>query len=174
MLCVKGAILLGLALLVAVVATARAGGGGDAAGNAQSITVGCGAVIGTARSGHDSGYRVVLSIVSAPQGFLSGVVHVPQFAPFAYWSKAGMVIRSSTKPVTVTVPKAWRNRLRIDWGNPAPEATAVTFEPCSSAPPTWNGYAGGFFLRGRAACVPLSFTVGRRHATLRFGVGRHC
>lgn len=85
-----------------------------------------------------------------------------------------MAIRSSNKPVTVTVPKAWRNRLRIGWGNSAPEAIAVTFAPCPSSPPTWNGYAGGFFLRGGAACVPLAFTVGNRHATLRFGVGRHC
>jgi len=174
MLNVKGAILLGLALAAVVVAAASANGAANGLRNGRSVTVGCSDIIGTAKTGHDGGFRAVLGIVSAPQGFLSGLVHVPEFAPFPYWRKAGMVIRSSNKPVTVTVPKVWRNRLRIGWGNPAPEATTVTFAPCASSSPTWSGYAGGFFLRGGPACVPLVFAVGSRHATLRFGVGRHC
>ena len=35
-------------------------------------------------------------------------------------------------------------------------------------------YSGGFFLRSRAACVPLVFRVGSRSAVVRFGVGRRC
>jgi len=174
MLSVKGAILLGLAFAALVGVAASANGAANAPANARPATVGCGDIIGTTTTGHDGGYRAVLGIVSAPPGLLSGPVRVPEFAPFPYWRKAGMVIRSSNKPVTVTVPKAWRNRLRIGWGNPAPEATTVTFAPCASSSPTWNGYAGGLFLRGGAACVPLVFAVGDRHATLRFGVGRHC
>ena len=171
---VKGAILFGLALAILVAAAATANGAANDPGNARSATVGCGDIIGTATTGHDDGYRAVLGIVSAPPVLLTGLVRVPEFAPFPYWRKAGMVIRSSRKSVTVTVPKAWRDRLRIGWGNPAPEATTVTFAPCASSSPTWNGYAGGFFLRGGAACVPLMFAVGNRHATLRFGVGSHC
>lgn len=167
--------LLGLALAAAVVAAATANGGATApSSSAQSIIVRCDQIINMTKTPRGSGYRVVLGIVSAPQSFLSGIVRVPDFAPFPYWWKAGIFIRSSTKPVVVTVPKAWRTRLRIGWGNPAPEATAVTFAPCPSPLSTWNGYAGGFFLHGRAACVPLVFTVGGRHATLRFGLGHHC
>lgn len=140
----------------------------------RSITVGCGDIVGTTGSGRVGGYRVVLGVVSAPRRFLPGITRVPEFAPFPFWRKAGMVIRSSTETVTVSVPKALRSRLRISWGNPARMATAVRFTPCPSARPTWNGYAGGFFLRGGPACVPLIFTVGGKQASLRFGVDRQC
>jgi hypothetical protein len=137
------------------------------------VTVGCDQIINTARSGREAGYRVVLGVVSAPPAALPGVVRVPEFAPFPYWRKAGMVIRGGRKPVTVSVPKAWRRRVRIGWGNPAPSASVVRFAACPAAR-TWNGYAGGFFLRTRSACVPLAFVVGGRRATLRFGLGQHC
>jgi hypothetical protein len=172
MLTMKGAILLAFVLLLSAAANAK--GTVRASTYTRPITVRCNEIIGTAQTGRDGGRRIVLGIVSAPQAFLPQLVRVPEFAPFPYWQKAGMVIRSSGKPVTVTVPKPWRSHLRIGWGNPAPEATAVTFAPCSSSSPTWNAYAGGFFLRGGAACVPLAFSVGNRHATLRFGVGRKC
>ncbi|MGZ4380272.1 MAG: hypothetical protein ACXVZ2_03955 [Gaiellaceae bacterium] len=63
--------------------------------------------------------------------------------------------------------------VRIGWGNPASPASVVRFAACPS-PRAWNGYAGGFFLRSHSACVPLSFAVGGRRATLRFGVGQRC
>jgi len=141
---------------------------------ANVVTLGCDQIIGTAKTGHDAGYRVVLGVVSAPPATLPGTVYVPESAPFPYWLKAGMVIRAGRKPVTVGVPKAWAQRVRIGWGNPASPTTVVRFAACSSSPPTWNAYAGGFFLRTRSACVPLVFTVGDRRATLRFGLGRHC
>lgn len=140
---------------------------------ANVVTLGCDQIIATAKTGHDAGYRLVLGVVSAPPATLPGTVRVPEFFPFPYWLKAGMVIGASRKPVTVSVPKAWAGRVRIGWGNPASPTTVVRFAACPSQR-NWNAYAGGFFLRTRSACVPLAFTVGRRHATLRFGLGQHC
>lgn len=166
--------------ILLVLATAAFGGmAGSAEGVSTAprpgnvVTVGCDQIIGTVETGHDADYRVVLGVVSAPPAALSGVVHVPAFSPFPYWRKAGIVIRAGRKPVTVSVPKAWRRRVRIGWGNSASPATAVRFAACPS-PRGWNAYAGGFFLRTRSACVPLVFAVGGRRATLRFGVGQHC
>lgn len=144
-----------------------------AARAAGAITVGCDQIVGTATSGRDSGYRVVLGVVSAPPADLPGVVHVPGSAPFPYWQKAGLVVRGGRQPVTVTVPRGWRSRVRVGWGNPATPAAVVRFAACPSSH-AWNGYAGGFFLRARSACVPLVFAVGGRRATLRFGLGSRC
>ena len=160
-------------VVLSMAALGAAAAGAETVSAATAVTVGCDQIIGTARTGHDAGHRVVLGVVSAPPASLPGVVHVPESAPFPYWRKAGMVIRAGRKPVTVTVPKAWRRRVRIGWGNPASPATVVRFVACAS-PRTWNGYAGGFFLRTRSACVPLVFAVGGRRVTLRFGLGRHC
>ena len=169
----KRAILLLLAMAAVGGAAASAEVVSTAIRPANVVTLGCDQIIGTAKTGHDAGYRIVLGVVSAPPATLLGTVHVPEFAPFPYWLKAGMVIRASRKPVTVSVPKAWARRVRIGWGNPASPTTVARFAACPSQR-NWNVYAGGFFLRMRSACVPLAFTVGRRHATLRFGLGQHC
>ncbi len=90
---------------------------------------------------------------------------------------AGLAIRASTAVETVSLPEEWRDRARIVWGAPGTPAAAVRFAPCpppSGSPIAWNGYAGGFMLRTKSACVPLIFAVGDRRATIRFGVGRHC
>ena len=65
--------------------------------------------------------------------------------------------------------------MAISWGSAGP-ASRLVVEPCppSSSLGGWNPYAGGFYLRSHAACVPLTFTVGRRSATVRFGVGKRC
>jgi hypothetical protein len=159
--------------ILLVLALAASGGAAASARSANVVTVGCDQIIATAKTGHDAGYRVVLGVVSAPPATLPGVVHVPELSPFPYWRKAGIVIRAGRTPVTVSVPKAWRRRVRIGWGNPASPASVVRFAACPS-PRTWNAYAGGFYLRARSACVPLAFAVGGRRATLRFGLGQHC
>jgi hypothetical protein len=166
-------LLIGVALVVA----ARAAGRGSASGSAREFvpTVRCDEVVLHFKSGSDiDGNRVVLDAVSAPPIDLSGVVRDPTSAPFLYWRKAGIAIRASRAAVTVSVPKQWRNRVRIVWGAPGSPATMLRFAPCPSSVETWNGYAGGFLLRSRSACVPLVFAVGNRRATLRFGVGRRC
>ena len=120
-------------------------------------------------------YRVVLGLVAAPPLSLPQKTVVdPTSAPFRHWSKAGLAIRAQAAVVTVTVPKPWRDRVRITWGSGGTPGTVLRFAPCPSTVDTWDGYPGGFLLRSRSACVPLVFAVGRRRATLRFGVGRDC
>jgi hypothetical protein len=138
-------------------------------------TVRCNEIGLYSKTGDDAGYRTVLGAVSAPPRYIPGSVHVPSPDGFPYWSKAGIWVHASdTVVVTVSLPKAWRNRARIVWGAPGTAATAVRFEPCRSLGAAWDGYAGGFLLRRTSACVPLVFAAGTRRATLRFGIGRHC
>jgi hypothetical protein len=118
--------------------------------------------------------RVVLGVAAVPP------VYIPQttasdHADWPYWSKSGLVIRANSPVVEVTVPRRWRTRVAIAWGHTGP-VSAVRIAPCDgdNAIPGWNPYAGGFFLRSRAACVPLVVRVGARTATVRFGVGKRC
>ena len=138
-------------------------------------TVSCDRIIlgvASGREGSGGGYRVVLGVVSVPQAYRPQVVRSWEEPRWPYWSKAGLVIRGGSPPVTVSVPPAWRSRVAITWGN-TPVVSALRIASCPAwRPKPWNAYAGGFYLRSRSACVPLVFRVGRRSATVRFGLGR--
>jgi hypothetical protein len=141
------------------------------------VTVRCDQAALHFKTGNEIGqdYRVVLGLVSAPPLSLPQKTAIdPSSAPFRHWSKAGLAIRAQAAVVTVRVPKPWRDRARIIWGNASSPGTVLRFAPCPSTVETWGGYSGGFLLRSSSACVPLIFAVGQRHATLRFGVGREC
>jgi len=118
--------------------------------------------------------RVVLGVAAVPPAYIpqtvsSGVRRWP------YWSKSGLVIRADSPPVRVSVPRRWRNRVAITWGNTyIVSALRIASCPPSSSLGVWNPYSGGFYLRSRSACVPLTFRVGNRTATVRFGVGKRC
>jgi hypothetical protein len=86
-----------------------------------------------------------------------------------------MVVHSGRFTVSVSVPKEWRSRVAITWGG-SEIVSALRFTGCgeSSLVDGWNGYAGGFYLRGPKACVPLVFERGRVTTTLHFGIGKHC
>jgi hypothetical protein len=125
-----------------------------------------------------SGYRLVLGVVSVPPAYLRQVVPTNS-QPWAYWRKAGLVVRAGGPLVSVSVPKAWRNRVAITWGNTTGIVSSLRIPGCPSPlvptqPHGGNAYAGGFYLRSRSACVPLIFGVGKRRATVRFGLGRPC
>ena len=60
--------------------------------------------------------RLVLGAASVPPAYLAQVVATHD-QPWRYWRKAGLVIRSGSERVTLTVPKEWRNRAAIVWGN---------------------------------------------------------
>lgn len=135
-------------------------------------TVSCDDIILQARTGYEGGYRVVLGIISVPPARLPQVV-ATQSTPWAYWRKAGLVVRSSNAPVTVSIPKPWRTRAAITWGSSG-NVGALKIAACPSPPNRWNAYAGGFYIRTRRECVPLTFTVGRRSQTVRFGIGGAC
>jgi hypothetical protein len=145
----------------------------------RSVT--CAEVIGQTRFPHvgiaDPRYRprTVLATFSAP-----GVL-VPQSSPtgplaWPHFSKWGMVVRGGVgDPVTVTVPRAWRNRLAISWGNGGHGVFhTIRFPRCGPDASIGNAWAGGFFLKQVPQCVPLRFAAGGRTATRWFGITRRC
>jgi hypothetical protein len=113
--------------------------------------------------------------VSAPPVHLPNVEHTGR-QPWPYWRTQGIVVRAGVGPVTVTVPRAWRRRVAIEWGNAGSGGPfgSVRFAGCEGAAATGYAYAGGFVLKSRSACVPIVFRAGGRSATLRFGIGRRC
>ncbi|HEV2374788.1 MAG TPA: hypothetical protein VGS19_21820 [Streptosporangiaceae bacterium] len=130
---------------------------------------GCRLPVGNAPS---PGGKIVLGVISLPNALWPTVpVHQGRWR---YWQKHGLEIRSGHQTVTITVPTAWRNQAAITWGVNVGIVSTLRLPGCSAAPGTWNGYAGGFYLRSSSACVPLVFAVGRRTAVVRVGVGRRC
>lgn len=153
-------------------ATARPGSSGPAR------TVPCGEVIDHPTFPYVGGvghrYRLVLGVISAPPAYLAQVVATHE-RPWAYWRKAGLVVRAGGQPVSVSVPEGWMKRAAIIWGNGNYDpASSLRIAACGSDPNVGNAYAGGFYLRSRSACLPLIFRVRRRSATVRFGIGRRC
>jgi len=121
-----------------------------------------------------SGYRIVLGAVSVPPAYLAQIENTGE-PPFPYWRKAGLVVRADGRPVTITVPDGWRDRIAFEWGNAGTGGpfSSLRIAGCGSSPAVGNAYAGGFVVR-TPACVPLTFHVGGRSATVRFGLGRRC
>lgn len=157
---------------VVVVATVAALAAHAAASTARVPTVRCRDVIGQAATGHDGGYRVVLGVVSVPPARLTQVEATGE-RRWPYWRKAGLVVRAGGVPVGVSVPSGWRSRAAIVWGGSG-RVPALRIAACPSPPGVWNAYAGGFLIRDRRQCVPLTLTVGRRTQTVRFGIGGAC
>jgi hypothetical protein len=154
--------------------------GGSAHSGAVSATlprvqlvVACNQIILRPKSPFADGYRRVLGVVSAPPAYIPQVVRTPG-ERWPYWEKAGLVVRAGRAPVTVSVPRAWRTRAAITWGNGKPAVSSLRISPCPSPPNTWNAYAGGFFMRSHGACIPLVFEVGQRRKLVRFGIDRRC
>jgi hypothetical protein len=171
------------AVIVVLVVAGLTGVVARSSGSPPPSTVACDEVIMhekfPSRSG---GYRLVLGVVSVPPAFLPDVYPTGR-RPWAYWRKAGVVVRADRGPVLVSVAETWRSRVMIGWGGGG--GAAVRFARCSTRyevrdkdangkPKMGNAYAGGFHLRTRSACVPLIFQVGNRTETVRFGVGRRC
>jgi hypothetical protein len=136
--------------------------------------VSCTGITGRVQDGHAGGNRVVLGTVSVPPAYL------PQVGPsrnkaWPFVTKRGLAVRGGSPAVVVTVPKAWRRRVAVTWGDSA-IVSRLRIASCSAflPPKVWNGYAGAFYLRSRSACVPLTFRVGRRAKTVGFGLGKRC
>jgi hypothetical protein len=118
-------------------------------------------------------YRQVLGVVSVPPAYMQQVIPTNK-RPWAYWHKQGLVVLATGEPVTVTVPPSWRTRAAISWGNSGGIVNSLRIAGCSAPARIGDAYAGGFYLRGPSACVPLTFTVGNHSATVRFGLGQRC
>jgi hypothetical protein len=59
--------------------------------------------------------KIVLGVISLGRDFLQPTVPVHQ-GWWRYWQKHGLFIWAGHQTVTITVPKAWRNRAAIIWG----------------------------------------------------------
>jgi hypothetical protein len=161
-------------LIVALGLAALTGAAARSAPAPPPATVSCETIILDSRFPHlGSGYRLVLGVVSVPPAYLRQVVPTGR-RPWAYFRKNGLVIRGGSPPVDVHVAKAWRTRVRIGWGDGGGSSLRFASCPPSGREKPGNAYAGGFYLRSPAACVPLIFRVGNRTETVRFGVGRRC
>jgi hypothetical protein len=119
------------------------------------------------------GYSKVLDRVWLPtRQTLASVQLVDPPAPSAlWWSKQGLVIKAKAT-LTLTVPKAWRGRLAIGWGNPAQPSEMVTVSGCNVGG-RWLAYAGGYWV-SKPACVPLIVQSARRRKVVHVGVGAAC
>jgi hypothetical protein len=162
-----------IAALIVAPALAALTGVAARSAPAPPSTVSCESIVLLLGSGEDGNRRVVLGVVSVPPAYL------PQTFPrrverWRYWTKAGLGIRGGSPSVSVSVPKPWRSRVGIGWGGAYGSSLRFASCPAYESENPWNGYSGGFFLRGRSACVPLIIRVGQRSETVRFGVGRRC
>ena len=121
-------------------------------------------------------YRLVLASVSVPPAYLRQQAFPSGRAAWPYFKKSGMVIRATGEAVTITVPLAWRQRVAISWGNAQPRVfSSIRLAGCSGGDAkSGRAFAGGFFLRSRSACVPLTFRVGSRRQIVWFGLARRC
>ena len=119
-------------------------------------------------------YRSVLDTLSAPGMLLHAYRSGPPAWP--HFGKSGMVVRGGPgEPVSVTVPRAWRNRLAISWGNGGHGVFhTIRFPRCGPDSSIGYAWAGGFFLKRVPGCVPLRFAAGQRTTILWFGVTRRC
>jgi hypothetical protein len=160
------------ALATALAVAAAALLAAQAAATTRPWTVPCRDVIGQSTTQRGDGYRLVLGVVSVPPARLAQVIATGERS-WPYWHKAGLVVRAGTVAVGVSVPPAWRSRAAVEWGSVGP-VSALRIAACPSPAGVWNAYAGGFLIRSRRQCVPLTFTVGRRSRTVRFGVGAAC
>jgi hypothetical protein len=119
--------------------------------------------------------RLVVDTFSVPPAL------IPQSSPtgervWTHFSKWGLVIRGGPgEIVTVTVPRAWRKRVAISWGNAGHGVFhTLRFARCGRDQTIGHAFAGGFFLPRASGCVPLRFRAGARSSVVWFGIVRRC
>jgi len=162
----------GLAAVAGAMATAVSATSGRTVPCGESIDVNRFPFLGDRRPGYR--YRLVLGAVSVPPAYLAQVVPTGE-TPWAYWRKAGLVVRAGGRAVSISVPPAWRGRVGIAWGNGGNGVfDSLRIASCPGPVDRGFAYAGGFYLRSKSACVPLVLRVGKRSEVVRFGIGRRC
>jgi hypothetical protein len=164
-----------LRVLALIIFPALAVVGARSASSAPPSTAGCEQIVLRVRSGSENGYRLLLGNVAVPnERRTSRAAFRRDGKRWPYFRPVGIVVRGGASPVTITVPEGWRHRVAISWGN-TPAVSSLQIASCgASVPKPWNAYAGGFYLRSHADCVPLLFQVGGRSTSVRLGIGRAC
>ena len=134
----------------------------------------CEAIIGGAQySGTELDDRTVFGVVYFRSGYRPEAATPSGKKDWPYFADAGLIIRGDAAPVEISVPKEWRDRAGISWGD-GKIVHSLSFPSCPPYGLPWNAYDGGIYLRTRRACVPLTFKVDGESATLRFGIGTRC
>lgn len=111
-------------------------------------TVACGDAIGLTKfpylgnSRPENRYRQVLGVVAVPPAYMRQVVSSSQKL-WPYWHKQGLVIRATGESVTVTVPKLWRRRAAITWGNGGDPVSSLRIAGCAASRTVGRAYAVG-------------------------------
>jgi hypothetical protein len=149
------------------------------AASPERVRVSCSNIIGneTTHEEKTPGLRLVLGSVVVPVGSTHKAIPVLAHQRWRYWMKAGVDVRAGAgPPVTISLRQSWVKKARVTWGNGLPRGTTVEFARCAalSKSQPWNGYAGGFYISTRSACVPLQIRVGRATAAVTIAIGRRC
>jgi hypothetical protein len=118
------------------------------------------------------GYRVALGMVSVPPRYLPELYPTGR-RPWPRWRKTALFTRDDSPPVEISVPPRWRGRAAIAWGA-SRVASVLRVESCRGLAGGASGWSGGIYLRGGAACVPLTYRSRERSETILVGVGRRC
>lgn len=125
-----------------------------------------------AASAYAPGGKTVLGKISVQPGY-QGAPERTTTGPWQYFQKRPVRIRAGTPQVTVSLPASWRGRAALALGNSAMDGR-VLLRSCSQRYGKWDVYPGGLYLRSVAACVPLTFSIGDRQATVDYSTGRGC
>lgn len=99
------------------------------------------------------------------------------------FAKDGLEVKEHS-PVELIVPRPWRDRLSISWGNTA-RTTHLRVRSCPGGTGRversggfgphlpWMAWAGGYSV-SKPACVPLIVKVGEKTRRVHIGVGAPC
>lgn len=177
-----GVVRRGLAFLVALALAGCSGADEPIATASAGATVTAAAPTGATLTGpavscaHDLGgtapsgdrHRLVLDAVAVPTATL-----VPNETGEPGWlfAKQGLVVRAGV-PASVSVAPEAADRVRIRWGSPGPEGTAIHVPACPSGS-GWLAFAGGYLVR-EPTCVPLVVDVEGRREHVGVSVGVVC
>lgn len=180
MMCPRGTatVMFGVSVLALIVLVGAAtGAAAHRSPTATPFVIPCADITPPAPVPGQDGTRLVLGVMAVPTAYAAQrAAHVEGYGRWTYWHKVGMGVRAGKFMVTVTVPTEWQTRAAITWGNSQRIVSSLRFNGCGSTPAStkWNGYVGGFYLRIPTACVPLTFSLGQRSTTVRFGIGQLC
>ena len=99
----------------------------------------------------------------------------PSAAPFRYFSKTGLLVRTGKRTAELRIPRSEHGRLALFWGNTGRDRIASRVfhvGPCGGAQ-GYIAFPGGFFVN-EPHCARVIVRVGDRDHTTRVGLGKAC
>jgi hypothetical protein len=99
----------------------------------------------------------------------------PSAAPFEYFSKTGLLVRTGKGTAEIRIPRSEHGRLGVLWGNTGQHGIAsrvFRIGPCPGGV-GYIAFPGGFYVN-EPHCARLIVRVGDRERTTRVGLGAPC